>query len=114
MAGIVGRSAGPHCFGQVCTVPGMSKIIHYGTWQHSCCLNTPASRAVASKNNLRYHTSRGESVTSRPGEYALEGQSVLHRGKRAIQWLRDGNKLISSARRDPPPFFTREKGNGFE
>jgi glycerol kinase len=75
-------------FGQVCTTPGMSKNT-YGT---GCfmLLNT-GDEAVASRNNLlttvAWQLGEGEL------EYALEG-SVFIAGA-AIQWLRDGLRIIS-------------------
>ena len=77
-------------FGQVCTAPGMSKNT-YGT---GCfmLLNT-GTELVRSKNNLL--TTVAWKLGSKPIEYALEG-SVFIAGA-AIQWLRDGLKIISSA-----------------
>lgn len=77
-------------FGQVCASPGMSKNT-YGT---GCfmLLNT-GSEKVASKNNLL--TTVAWKIDQEPVQYALEG-SVFIAGA-AIQWLRDGLKIISSA-----------------
>lgn len=77
-------------FGQVCTAPGMSKNT-YGT---GCfmLLNT-GTELVRSRNNLL--TTVAWKLGSKPIEYALEG-SVFIAGA-AIQWLRDGLKIISSA-----------------
>ncbi len=76
--------------GQVCASPGMSKNT-YGT---GCfmLLNT-GSEKVASKNNLL--TTVAWKIAEEPVQYALEG-SVFIAGA-AIQWLRDGLKIISSA-----------------
>jgi glycerol kinase len=98
-AGLFGRSipiagnAGDQqaaLFGQVCTTPGMSKNT-YGT---GCfmLLNT-GTQPVKSKNNLL--TTVAWQIGDQPMEYALEG-SVFIAGA-AIQWLRDGLKIISSA-----------------
>jgi glycerol kinase len=77
-------------FGQVCTSPGMSKNT-YGT---GCfmLLNT-GREAVQSKNNLL--TTIAWKIDDEPTEYALEG-SVFIAGA-AIQWLRDGLRVIASA-----------------
>ncbi|HEY7545816.1 MAG TPA: glycerol kinase GlpK [Blastocatellia bacterium] len=77
-------------FGQVCASPGMSKNT-YGT---GCfmLLNTGSER-VASKNNLL--TTVAWKIDKAHTQYALEG-SVFIAGA-AIQWLRDGLKIISSA-----------------
>ncbi len=77
-------------FGQVCTAPGMSKNT-YGT---GCfmLLNTGGEK-VASRSNLL--TTVGWKIGDQPTQYALEG-SVFIAGA-AVQWLRDGLKLISSA-----------------
>jgi glycerol kinase len=89
IAGIAGDQQAA-LFGQVCTVPGMSKNT-YGT---GCfmLLNT-GEQVVASKNNLL--TTVAWRIADEPTEYALEG-SVFIAGA-AIQWLRDGIKIISSA-----------------
>jgi glycerol kinase len=77
-------------FGQVCTSPGMSKNT-YGT---GCfmLLNT-GREVVRSKSNLL--TTIAWKIGDRPVEYALEG-SVFIAGA-AIQWLRDGLKIINAA-----------------
>lgn len=77
-------------FGQVCTTPGMSKNT-YGT---GCfmLLNT-GKELVRSKSNLL--TTIAWQIGTAPIEYALEG-SVFIAGA-AVQWLRDGLKIISSA-----------------
>ena len=77
-------------FGQVCTSPGMSKNT-YGT---GCfmLLNT-GKELVRSKSNLL--TTIAWQLENEPIEYALEG-SVFIAGA-AIQWLRDGLKIINSA-----------------
>jgi glycerol kinase len=77
-------------FGQVCTTPGMSKNT-YGT---GCfmLLNT-GKELVRSRNNLL--TTVAWKIGNESIEYALEG-SVFIAGA-AIQWLRDGLKIISSA-----------------
>lgn len=77
-------------FGQVCTRPGMSKNT-YGT---GCfmLLNT-GRELVRSTSNLL--TTIAWQIEDKPVEYALEG-SVFIAGA-AIQWLRDGLKIIDSA-----------------
>jgi glycerol kinase len=77
-------------FGQVCTSPGMSKNT-YGT---GCfmLLNT-GNEAVPSKTNLI--TTIAWQIGDNPVEYALEG-SVFIAGA-AIQWLRDGLRIVASA-----------------
>ncbi|HST22033.1 MAG TPA: FGGY-family carbohydrate kinase, partial [Blastocatellia bacterium] len=77
-------------FGQVCTRPGMSKNT-YGT---GCfmLLNT-GTELVRSKNNLL--TTIAWKINNKPVEYALEG-SVFIAGA-AIQWLRDGLKIVHAA-----------------
>ena len=77
-------------FGQVCTKPGMSKNT-YGT---GCfmLLNT-GTEPVSSRSNLL--TTVAWQIDNKPIEYALEG-SVFIAGA-AIQWLRDGLKIIGSA-----------------
>ncbi|HEX8184265.1 MAG TPA: FGGY-family carbohydrate kinase, partial [Blastocatellia bacterium] len=77
-------------FGQVCTSPGMSKNT-YGT---GCfmLLNT-GREVVRSKSNLL--TTIAWRIGDEPVEYALEG-SVFVAGA-AIQWLRDGLKIIDAA-----------------
>ena len=77
-------------FGQVCTRPGMSKNT-YGT---GCfmLLNT-GTELVRSKSNLL--TTIAWKINNKPVEYALEG-SVFIAGA-AIQWLRDGLKIVHAA-----------------
>ena len=76
-------------FGQMCTTPGMVKNT-YGT---GCFLlmNT-GKEAVSSKNNLL--TTVAWKINGEVN-YALEGSVFV--GGAAIQWLRDGLKLIKSA-----------------
>lgn len=76
-------------FGQMCTTPGMIKNT-YGT---GCFLlmNT-GKEAVSSKNNLL--TTVAWKINGEVN-YALEGSVFV--GGAAIQWLRDGLKLINSA-----------------
>lgn len=77
-------------FGQVCTRPGMAKNT-YGT---GCfMLMTTGRERVESKNNLL--TTIAWKIGDEPIEYALEG-SVFITGA-AIQWLRDGLKIINAA-----------------
>jgi glycerol kinase len=89
IAGIAGDQQAA-LFGQACSSPGMSKNT-YGT---GCfmLLNT-GEHAVASKNNLL--TTVAWKIAQNPIEYALEG-SVFIAGA-AIQWLRDGLRIIDSA-----------------
>ncbi|HEX8091274.1 MAG TPA: glycerol kinase GlpK, partial [Blastocatellia bacterium] len=77
-------------FGQVCTSPGMSKNT-YGT---GCfmLLNT-GGELVRSKSNLL--TTIAWKIGDEPVEYALEG-SVFVAGA-AVQWLRDGLRIINAA-----------------
>jgi glycerol kinase len=77
-------------FGQACTSPGMAKNT-YGT---GCfmLLNT-GREMVRSRSNLL--TTVAWQLGDGPLEYALEG-SVFIAGA-AIQWLRDGLKIIGSA-----------------
>jgi glycerol kinase len=77
-------------FGQVCTSPGMSKNT-YGT---GCfmLLNT-GTDAVHSRNNLV--TTVAWQLNDEEIEYALEG-SVFIAGA-AVQWLRDGLRIIENA-----------------
>lgn len=91
-------------FGQVCTTPGMSKNT-YGT---GCfmLLNT-GKELVRSKSNLL--TTIAWQIDSEPIEYALEG-SVFIAGA-AIQWLRDGLKIINSAA-DTEAMATSVEDNG--
>ena len=88
IAGIAGDQQAA-LFGQMCTKPGMVKNT-YGT---GCFLlmNT-GDKAVYSKNNLL--TTIGWKIN---GEitYALEGSVFV--GGAAIQWLRDGAKMVKTA-----------------
>ncbi|GAB0157015.1 glycerol kinase GlpK [Chryseobacterium sp. Alg-005] len=88
IAGIAGDQQAA-LFGQMCTQPGMVKNT-YGT---GCFLlmNT-GKEAVASKNNLL--TTVAWKINGNVN-YALEGSVFV--GGAAIQWLRDGLKLINSA-----------------
>ncbi len=88
IAGIAGDQQAA-LFGQMCTTPGMVKNT-YGT---GCFLlmNT-GKEAVASKNNLL--TTIAWKINGEVN-YALEGSVFV--GGAAIQWLRDGLKLIHSA-----------------
>jgi glycerol kinase len=89
IAGVAGDQQAA-LFGQVCTSPGMSKNT-YGT---GCfmLLNT-GREPVPSKSNLL--TTISWQIGDRPPEYALEG-SVFIAGA-AIQWLRDGLRIIGAA-----------------
>lgn len=89
IAGIAGDQQAA-LFGQVCTSPGMSKNT-YGT---GCfmLLNT-GKKPVWSTNNLL--TTVAWKLGDLPLEYALEG-SVFIAGA-AIQWLRDGLRMIDTA-----------------
>lgn len=88
IAGIAGDQQAA-LFGQMCTIPGMVKNT-YGT---GCFLlmNT-GKEAVFSKNNLL--TTVAWKINGEVN-YALEGSVFV--GGAAIQWLRDGLKLINSA-----------------
>ncbi|MCJ7758852.1 MAG: FGGY-family carbohydrate kinase, partial [Gillisia sp.] len=76
-------------FGQMCTKPGMVKNT-YGT---GCFLlmNT-GEKAVYSNNNLL--TTIGWKINGKT-TYALEGSVFV--GGAAIQWLRDGAKIVKTA-----------------
>ena len=88
IAGIAGDQQAA-LFGQICTKPGMVKNT-YGT---GCfMLMNTGTRPVTSKNNLL------TTVVWKIGdqtEYALEG-SIFIAGA-AVQWLRDGLKLVKKA-----------------
>jgi len=89
IAGIAGDQQAA-LFGQACHAPGLAKNT-YGT---GCflLLNT-GGNAVASTNNLLTTIAwRRESVLT----YALEGSVFI--GGAVVQWLRDGLKIIRSAR----------------
>jgi len=89
IAGIAGDQQAA-LFGQVCTSPGMSKNT-YGT---GCfMLLNSGTELVRSKSNLL--TTVAWQIGKNPIEYALEG-SVFIAGA-AIQWLRDGLRIINSA-----------------
>ncbi|MCI0490426.1 MAG: glycerol kinase GlpK [Blastocatellia bacterium] len=89
IAGIAGDQQAA-LFGQVCTDEGMSKNT-YGT---GCflLLNT-GEEPVQSKSNLV--TTIAWKIGDGPMEYALEG-SIFIAGA-AVQWLRDGLRIIASA-----------------
>ncbi|RQO39027.1 glycerol kinase [Chryseobacterium sp. KBW03] len=88
IAGIAGDQQAA-LFGQMCTTPGMVKNT-YGT---GCFLlmNT-GTEAVSSKNNLL--TTVAWKINGEVN-YALEGSVFV--GGAAIQWLRDGLKIIHSS-----------------
>ncbi|WP_370897440.1 glycerol kinase GlpK [Chryseobacterium gossypii] len=88
IAGIAGDQQAA-LFGQMCTTPGMVKNT-YGT---GCFLlmNT-GKEAVSSKNNLL--TTVAWKINGEVN-YALEGSVFV--GGAAIQWLRDGLKIINTA-----------------
>ena len=89
IAGIAGDQQAA-LFGQLCTRPGMVKNT-YGT---GCFMLMQTGRqAVASRNNLL--TTVAWRLGTQPMDYALEG-SVFVAGA-AIQWLRDGLRVISAA-----------------
>ena len=92
-------------FGQVCTRPGMSKNT-YGT---GCfmLLNTGRELVRSTKNLL---TTIAWQIEDQPVEYALEG-SVFIAGA-AIQWLRDGLKIINSAQETEPMARAVEDNGG--
>lgn len=77
-------------FGQLCTQPGMVKCT-YGT---GCfMLEFTGNEPVTSKNRLL--TTVAWQIGNDPVQYALEGGVFV--GGAAIQWLRDGLKIIRSA-----------------
>lgn len=76
-------------FGQTCFQPGMAKN-SYGT-ALALFMNT-GTEAVVSKNGLT--TNLGWRIGNET-EYALEG--VVFNGGSAIQWLRDGLRIISES-----------------
>ena len=88
IAGIAGDQQAA-LFGQMCTKPGMVKNT-YGT---GCFLlmNT-GEKAVYSNNNLL--TTIGWKINGKT-TYALEGSVFV--GGAAVQWLRDGTKMIKTA-----------------
>jgi glycerol kinase len=88
IAGIAGDQQAA-LFGQACHTPGLAKNT-YGT---GCFLLLyTGAKAVASKNNLLTTVAwdRGAGL-----EYALEGSVFI--GGAAVQWLRDGLKIIRTA-----------------
>ena len=88
IAGIAGDQQAA-AIGQACLTPGMIKST-YGT---GCfVLMNTGSKAVRSKNRLL--TTVAYRINGKPS-YAIEG-SIFVAGA-AIQWIRDGIKLISSA-----------------
>ena len=104
----IGGNAGDQqaaLFGQVCTRPGMSKNT-YGT---GCfmLLNTGRELVRSTKNLL---TTIAWQIEDQPVEYALEG-SVFIAGA-AIQWLRDGLKIINSAEETEPMARAVEDNGG--
>lgn len=92
-------------FGQVCTKAGMSKNT-YGT---GCfmLLNT-GTELVRSNSNLL--TTIAWQIENEPIEYALEG-SVFIAGA-AIQWLRDGLRIIGTAAETEAMAATVEDNGG--
>jgi glycerol kinase len=77
-------------FGQLCATPGLVKCT-YGT---GCfMLEFTGAEPVASKNRLI--TTVAWKLADAPMQYALEGSIFM--GGAAIQWLRDGLKIIRSA-----------------
>ncbi len=89
IAGIAGDQQAA-LFGQACTSPGMSKNT-YGT---GCFLLLNTGREpVESASNLI--TTVAWKIDDEPMEYALEG-SIFIAGA-AVQWLRDGLKIIETA-----------------
>lgn len=77
-------------FGQLCTEPGMVKCT-YGT---GCfMLEFTGNEPVTSNNRLL--TTIAWQIGSEPVQYALEGGVFV--GGAAIQWLRDGLKIIRTA-----------------
>ncbi len=90
IAGIAGDQQAA-LFGQACHAPGLAKNT-YGT---GCFLlmNT-GNRAVASANNLLTTVAWQRDGAT---DYALEGSVFI--GGAVVQWLRDGLKIIRSARR---------------
>jgi glycerol kinase len=88
IAGVAGDQQAA-LFGQLCTEPGMVKNT-YGT---GCfMLMNTGSKPVYSKNNLL--TTIAWKINGKV-TYALEGSVFV--GGAAVQWLRDGAKMISSA-----------------
>jgi len=89
ICGIIGDQQAA-LFGQLCTEPGLVKCT-YGT---GCfMLMTVGGTPVASTNRLL--STVAWKIGDGPMEYALEGSVFV--GGAAIQWLRDGLKIIRSA-----------------
>ncbi|SDX06664.1 glycerol kinase [Lutibacter oricola] len=103
IAGIAGDQQAA-LFGQMCTKPGMVKNT-YGT---GCFLlmNT-GEKAVYSENNLL--TTIGWKINGKT-TYALEGSVFV--GGAAIQWLRDGAKIVKTAPGINPLAETVEDNGG--
>ncbi len=89
VAGIAGDQQAA-LFGQACYSPGLAKNT-YGTG--SFLLMNTGRNAVSSKHNLLTTIAWG--IGDQPVEYALEG-SIFITGA-AVQWLRDGLKIIDTA-----------------
>lgn len=89
VAGIAGDQQAA-LFGQACYTQGLAKNT-YGTG--SFLLMNTGRKAIASRHNLLTTIAWG--IGDEPVEYALEG-SIFVTGA-AIQWLRDGLKIITHA-----------------
>jgi glycerol kinase len=89
VAGIAGDQQAA-LFGQACYTPGLAKNT-YGTG--SFVLMNTGTEAVFSKEKLLTTIAWG--IEGEPVEYALEG-AIFITGA-AVQWLRDGLKMIKSA-----------------
>jgi glycerol kinase len=89
VAGIAGDQQAA-LFGQACYSEGLAKNT-YGTG--SFMLINTGSKAVSSNHNLLTTIAWG--IGDQPVEYALEG-SIFVTGA-AVQWLRDGLKIIANA-----------------
>jgi glycerol kinase len=89
VAGIAGDQQAA-LFGQACYSPGLAKNT-YGTG--SFVLMNTGNQAVMSKERLLTTIAWG--IGDEPVEYALEG-AIFITGA-AVQWLRDGLKMIASA-----------------
>lgn len=77
-------------FGQLCTTPGLVKCT-YGTGCFMLVFTGP--EPVASRNRLL--TTVAWKIGDAPTQYAVEGSVFV--GGAAIQWLRDGLKIIRTA-----------------
>jgi glycerol kinase len=77
-------------FGQLCTEPGLVKCT-YGTGCFMLVFTGP--EPVASRNRLL--TTVAWKIGDAPTQYAIEGSVFV--GGAAIQWLRDGLKIIRTA-----------------